>query len=96
MKKFVLLYVGSRNQPSPDRIEKTKKWFEILGDRIVDSGNPLVPGKEITQSGTKALPQDNEEILGYSIINAESIEEIEKLAKDCPVNSIRVYEALPM
>jgi hypothetical protein len=84
MKKFVLLYVGSRRQPTPDDMEKIKKWFEILGERIVDSGNPLSPGIAIAQSETKALPQDNEEVLGYSIINAESVEEIEKLSKDCP------------
>lgn len=96
MKKFVLLYVGTRRQPTPEAMEKVKKWFEILGERIVDSGNPLVPAKDITHSGIKELnEQENEEVLGYSIVNAESIEEIEKLAKDCPTN-IRAYEALPM
>jgi len=95
MKKFVLLYVGTRREPTPEAMEKIKKWFEVLGDRIVDSGNPLSPGKEIEQSEAKALPQDNEEVIGYSIINAESVEEIEKLSKDCPTK-IRAYEALPM
>jgi hypothetical protein len=96
MKKFVLLYIGSRRQPTPDMMEKWTKWFGALGERIVDSGNPLGPGKEITQSGTEALPQSSEEILGYSIINAESVEEVEKLRKDCPADNLRVYEALPM
>ena len=95
MKKFVLLYVGTRRQPTPKGMDAVKKWFEILGDRIVDSGNPLAAGNEIAQSETKALPQDNEEVLGYSIVNAESIEEIAKLSKDCPTN-LRVYEALAM
>lgn len=95
MKKFVLLYIGTRRQPTPEAMEKIGKWFALLGDRIVDSGNPLAPGIEIAQSETKALPQETEEILGYSIVNAESVEEIEKLSKDCPTK-IRVYEALPM
>lgn len=95
MKKFVLLYVASRRQPTPEGMEMVKKWFEILGDRIVDSGNPLAAGYEIAQSKITALSQDNEEVVGYSIINAESIEEIEKLSKDCPTK-IRAYEALPM
>jgi hypothetical protein len=95
MKKFVLLYVSSRRQPAPEDMEKIKKWFEILGERIVDSGNPFAAGIEIAQSETKALPQDNEEIVGYSIVNAESIDEIVKLSKDCPTK-IRAYEALPM
>jgi len=95
MKKFVLLYIGTPNKPTPEGMEKIKKWFEILGDRIVDSGNPLMPGKEITKSGTKELPQSNEAVVGYSIINAESVEEIEKISKDCPTD-IRVFETLPM
>ena len=95
MKKFVLLYIGTRRQPTPEAMEKINKWFEVLGERIVDSGNPLAPGTEIAQSQTKTLSQDNEDIIGYSIINAESVEEIEKLSKDCPT-TIRVYEALPM
>lgn len=95
MKKFVLLYLGTRNKPTPEGMEAIKKWFEILGERIVDSGNPLAPGKEIAQSETTSLPQDNEEIIGYSIVNAENVEEIEKLSKDCPTK-LRVYEALPM
>jgi len=95
MKKFVLLYIGAQRKPSPEGMEKIKKWFEILGDRIVDSGNPLMSGTEISESGAEVLPQKDEDVVGYSIINAESIEEIEKLAKDCPTK-IRAYEALPM
>ena len=95
MKKFVLLYIGTRRKPTPEAMEKIKKWFEVLGDRIVDSGNPLATGYEIEQSETAALQQDNEDVIGYSIISAESVEEIEKLSKDCPTK-IRAYEALPM
>lgn len=96
MKKFVLLYVGAV-EPTQEVMDGWTKWFEVLRERVVDSGNPFGPGKEITKTGTKALPQDKEAISGYTIINAQSIEEVEKLAKDCPIiTSIRVYEALPM
>ena len=96
MKKFILLYVGSV-QPSQEVMDGWIKWFELLGDRVVDSGNPFGEGKEISKTGSKTLPQDNEAIAGYTIINAQSMEEVEKLAKDCPiVTSVRVYEALPM
>jgi len=78
-------------------MEGWTKWFKVLGDRVVDSGNPFGPRKEITKTGSKTLPQDRETIAGYSIINAESVEEVEKFAKDCPiVTSIKVYEAMPM
>ena len=96
MKKFVLLYTGTV-EPTQEVMEGWTKWFTVLGDRVVDSGNPFGPGKEMTKTGSKTLPQDKEAIAGYSIINAESIEEVEKLAKDCPiVTSIKVYEAMPM
>jgi hypothetical protein len=96
MKKFILLYVGSV-EPTKDTMDGWTKWFGVLGNRVVDSGNPFGEGKEITKSGTNTLPQGPEAISGYTIINAENIEEVEKLAKDCPiVTGVRVYEALPM
>jgi len=96
MKKFVLLYVGAA-EPTQELMEGWTKWFEVLGDRVVDSGNPFGPGKELTKNGTKDLPQNEHAIAGYTIINAESLEEVEKLAKDCPiVTSVKIYEALPM
>jgi hypothetical protein len=96
MKKFVLLYVGSV-EPTQDTMDGWTKWFGILGNRVVDSGNPFGEGKEVTKSATNALPKGTEAISGYTIINAESIEEVENLAKDCPIiTSLRVYEALPM
>lgn len=97
MKKFILLYVGAV-EPTQDVMDGWTKWFQALGNRVVDSGNPFGPGKEITKNGTKALPFDSNAIAGYTIINAESAEEVEELiAKECPmVTSVRVYEALPM
>jgi hypothetical protein len=96
MKKFVLLYVGSV-KPTQDVMDGWTKWFGVLGKRVVDSGNPFGEGKEITKSGTNTLQLGPEAISGYTIINAESIEEVKELARECPiVTSIRVYEALPM
>jgi hypothetical protein len=96
MKKFVLLYVGMWEQ-TPEVMDGWKKWFEVLGDRVVDSGNPFGPGKEITKTGTKDLPQDEQAIVGYTIIKAESLDEVEKLAKDCPIiTSVKIYEAMAM
>jgi hypothetical protein len=96
MKKFVLLYVGV-TETTPEVMNGWSKWFELLGDRVVDSGNPFGPGKEISKTGSKDLSQDDQAIAGYTIINAENIDEVEKLAKDCPIiTSVRVYEAMAM
>lgn len=97
MKKFVLLYVGAV-EPTQDVMDGWTKWFTALGKRVVDSGNPFGSGKEITKHGSKELATDADAIAGYTIVNAESAEEIEKLvAAECPmVSSVRIYEALPM
>jgi hypothetical protein len=96
MKKFILLYVGMWEQ-TPEVMNGWKKWFEVLGDRVIDSGNPFGPGKEVTKTGTKDLPQDEQAIVGYTIIKGESLEEIEKLAKHCPIiTSVKIYEAMAM
>jgi hypothetical protein len=96
MKKFVLLYVGSV-ELTQEVMDGWKKWFGVLGDRVTDSGNPFGPGKEITKTGTKDLPRDEQAIVGYTIINANSLEEVETLAKECPIiTSVKIYEAMAM
>lgn len=96
MKKFVLLYVGAV-QPTEEVMHGWTKWFEVLGNRVVDSGNPFGQAREVTKTGNHDLPQDAQAIAGYTIINAESFEEVENLAKDCPiVTSMKIYEAMPM
>lgn len=96
MKKFMLLYVGMWEH-TPEVMDGWRKWFEVLGDRVVDSGNPFGPGKEVTKKGSKELPQDMNATVGYTIINAESIDEVEKLLEKCPIiHSVQVYEAMSM
>ena len=51
--------------------------------------------REISKSGTRDLPMNMDSITGYTIINAESLDEAEKVAQDNPyIASIRVYEIM--
>jgi hypothetical protein len=96
MKKFVIFHYGYET-PTPDIMEAWSKWFASLGDKMVDPGSPLGPGREISPSGTKELPVGKESLTGYTIINAKSLDEAEKIAKDCPmITRVRVYEAMSM
>ena len=96
MKKFVLLTYGYET-PTQAIMDAWGNWFATIGDKIVDSGNPFGPGREITHTGTKELPHDLGAITGYTIINADNIDEAVKIAKGCPIiTSIRVYEAMSM
>ena len=96
MKKFVFLYYGFE-PPTQEIKDAWSNWFASIGDKIVDSGNPFGSGREITHNRTEELPLDNGAITGYSIINAEDIDEAEEIAKGCPIiTSVRVYEAVSM
>ncbi len=96
MKKFVFLAVGYET-PTEEIKGAWMKWFGSIKDHIVDSGNPFGPGMEITSVGVKQLPHDKGAITGYTIINAESMDEAVKIAKGCPIiTSMRVYEAMSM
>jgi hypothetical protein len=54
-------------------------------------------GREISSSGTRDLPWGMDSITGYNIIEAESLDEAEELAKGNPyIASIRVYELRSM
>ena len=96
MKKFIFLHVGF--ETPTDEIKKAwMAWFTKHSDKFTDSGNPFMPGKEVTATGVKDLSHDKNAITGYSIIKAESMEEAVKIAQDCPIiTSMRVYEAAQM
>jgi len=96
MKKFVIFHYGFEN-PTPEIMEAWSKWFASLGDKMVDPGSPLGPGREISPSGTKELPMGLDSLTGYTVITADSMDEAEKIAKACPmITSVRVHEAMSM
>ncbi|MEK7326841.1 MAG: hypothetical protein AAB217_16480 [Chloroflexota bacterium] len=96
MKKFVFISVGFE-MPTPEIQKAWADWFASIEGKMVDSGSPLGAGREVTKNGTKELPRGLDSITGYTIINAESLDEAEKIAKTCPIiTSMRVYEAMSM
>ena len=96
MKRFMLLHFGFA-KPTPEIMVAWGKWFESVADKTVDQGGHFSAAREISHSGTKDLPMGMESITGYTIINAESLDEAEKIAQDNPfIASIRVYEIMAM
>lgn len=87
----MLLHFGFE-KPTPEIMEAWGAWFESIADRTVDQGG-FSGGREISSTGTRDLPWGMESITGYNIIEAESLDEAEKIAKGNPfIASIRVYE----
>jgi hypothetical protein len=96
MKKFVFLFHGAweMNQPQMDA---WGAWFAEIGESIVDSGNPFGPGREVTPNGRRDLPVDDGATTGYTIVNAASMADAEKLLENCPIRtSVEIYEAMKM
>lgn len=91
MKKFMLLHLGFV-KPTQEIMNAWTKWFESIADRQLDQAG-FSGGREITKNGVKNLPWDMESITGYNIIEAESLDEAEQLARSNPfVAGIRIYE----
>lgn len=95
MTKFVFLAHGEMER-TPEAQDAHMKWWSSIQDHVVDSGNPLFNGRNVTKDGTVAvLTADMEPSLGYSIVQAESIDEAVALLAGCPMD-MWVYEAMPM
>ena len=94
MKRFMLLHFGFE-RPTPEIMAAWKTWFESVADKTADQGGFHGGAREISHSGTKDLPMGMDSITGYSIINAESLDDAEEIARGNPfIASIRIYEIM--
>ena len=96
MKKYMLLHFGFEKS-TPEIMAAWGSWFESIADKSVENGGFHGAAREISHDGSKGLPMAMDSITGYSIINAENLDEAEKIAQDNPfIASIRVYEIMSM
>ena len=93
MKKFVFLAHGDMER-TPEAQQAHMAWWSSMADHVVDSGNPLMNGQIVTKAGHVA-PVTDGPVLGYSIVQAESMDEAVALLATCPMD-MWVYEAMPM
>jgi hypothetical protein len=93
VKKFMILHYGFE-RPTPEEMGAWNQWFESIADKQVERGH-LPGGREISRDGTKDLPMAKDSITGYTVIQAESLDDAAKAAAECPiVASTRVYEIM--
>jgi hypothetical protein len=95
MTKFVLLAHGELDQ-TPEFHQAHRAWWSSMEGHVVDSGNPLFNGRDVARDGavTEMTP-DRGPALGYTIIEAESMDAAVALLEGCPMD-MWVYEAVPM
>lgn len=97
MKKFVVLTYGF-TPPTEDVQRAWGAWFTAAGPYLVDPGSPFGRGVELTNTGRSELTLDSPSpLVGYCILNAESLAEAEQLVGTMPIiDSVRIYEAHSM
>ena len=101
MKNYVYLYhVEGTMEDTADQNALWSTWFETLGNKLVDAGNPFNPKAEARISNGK-VDMDTDIVSGYSVVKAENLEEAVTMAMTCPLATapgcaVKVYETLPM
>ena len=98
MKKFVFIYnVSGAEEHTKELMDLWMSWFKSIGDKMLDSGGPLVGGKDVASQAVKDVTPEMSPASGYSIINAASMDDAVEMAKGCPGKAgLRVYEAISM
>lgn len=102
MAKFIFAYHGGKAPESPEEgaevMAKWNAWLGGLGDAVVDGGNPAGPSKTVSASGVSDDGGANP-ISGYSLVQADSIDQAIEMAKGCPImdhGTVEVAEAMDM
>lgn len=90
--RFMLLHYGFE-PPTPEVMQGWTAWFEETAGITLDKGGFHGGALEIAKSGRESLAMGMDSITGFSIIEADSLEEAERVAAANPyIASIRVYE----
>jgi len=87
MSNYIFAYHGGKKPESPEEgaksMEKWKAWVSDLGDAAVNPGTPLGMSKTVSSDGVTDGGGSNP-LSGYSIIKADSMEDVLEIAKACP------------
>ncbi len=96
MSTFLFLYKGYVT-PTPEIGHAWMAWFESVGAQMVDSGNPLSRGAEVTAEATADLELGPESLTGYSLVEAADRDAALALARTNPmITSVVVHELAKM
>ncbi len=109
MKKYIVLYhakeevLKKMQSMTPEQHTEGMKhwmiWAKKCGPALVDMGTPLGMGKKVTAKGTHP---SNKDVVGYSILQADSMDDAVKMLKEHPhlkladSCEIEVHECMPM
>lgn len=87
MAKYLLLYRGGEQPQGEDEgkavMAAWMAWFESLGAAVADGGNPAGAAKAVAPDGNVS-DADVNDVTGYSIVEADSLEAAVQMAKGSP------------
>ena len=103
MPQYVLTYLGGDQPSNPEEGKKHRSkymdWLSTLGASAVSPMNPFKNTSTVNPDGTVTTGSKTS-MSGYTIINANSIEEAVSVAKTCPFleigGSLEVSELMQM
>ena len=87
MANYLLTYYGGGMPESAEEQAQVMKawtaWFGVLGDALVDGGNPTSQSRAISPDGS--VMDATMAPTGYSIIKADNLDAAVKSSQGCPV-----------
>ncbi len=87
MPEYIFTYHGSKMPETPEEgaegMAKWQAWADSLGSTLTNPGTPVGITKVLTPDGVSTEPASNP-IMGFSIIQAESMEAALALLTSCP------------
>jgi len=87
----MLLHFGFET-PTPEIMAAWGAWFQSVAAHTVENAG-LRAGRELTRDGTTDLAMGPDSITGYTILNAQNLDQATELARGNPyISSIRIYE----
>ena len=88
MANYLLVFHGGSMPESQEEGAKVTQawteWFGVLGDKVIDQGNPVSRVRTIAANGSVSEGGVNPSS-GYSVIKADNLDAAVELAKGCPV-----------
>lgn len=105
MAKYMLLYTGGMGMAaSPEEQEKVMAewgaWYGKMGEAVVDGGAPFGESKHLAGDGVAEGPLGDTPATGYTVIEADSIDEAAAACEGHPHLShdgqVQVFECIDM
>lgn len=104
MAKFLFIYHGGSMPETEEEGARVMAdwmaWFEGMGAAVVDGGNPVGQSSTVNSDGSVSNDGGSNPASGYSLVNADSIEQATALTSGCPIlkvgGSVEVAETIDM